>query len=125
MRRSVASTKNRGTELDSAFELRLARGFTRVRLAPCFAVSQRAISRLERVVEYLAVPFLVALCEVPQRSADELLGLNPSPKVAAHVQPPEEKRLWRHLKVVAAIPEREQRAVLRIVDTAARAGSDR
>lgn len=110
--------------MDSPFELRLARGFTRVRLAPCFAVSQRAVSRLERVVEYLAVPFLVALCEVPQRSADELLGLNPSPK-AAHGQPPEEKRLWRHLKVVAAIPEREQRAVLRIVDTAARAGSDR
>jgi hypothetical protein len=32
-----------------------------------------------------------------------------------------EKRLWRHLKLVASLPERDQRAVLRIIDSTAKA----
>lgn len=36
-------------------------------------------------------------------------------------QPPEEKRLRRHLRVVAQLPERDQRTVLRLIDTAAKA----
>ncbi len=56
-----------------------------------------------------------------QSSADELLGRKPPPKLAAVRQPPEEKRLWRHLRVVASLPERDQRAVLRIIDSTAKA----
>lgn len=102
-------------------ELRLARGITQVEFASSVGVSQRAISRLETVAEYPTVPLHVALCEVLQTSADELLGLKPPPKVAGLRQPPEEKRLWRHLKVVASLPERDQRAVLRIIDSTAKA----
>jgi hypothetical protein len=54
-------------------------------------------------------------------SSDTLLGLKPLPKSAADTQAPEEKRLWRHLRVVAQLPERDQRAVLRLIDTAAKA----
>lgn len=54
-------------------------------------------------------------------SSDELLGLKPAPRVEAPRQPPEEKRLWRHLRIVAQLPERDQRAVLRLIDSAARA----
>lgn len=102
-------------------ELRLARGLTQVQLASSLGVSQLAISRLETVAEYPTVPLLVALCEVLQTSADELLGLKPPPKVAALRQPPEEKRLSGHLKVVASLPERDQRAVLRIIDSTGKA----
>jgi len=55
-------------------------------------------------------------------STDELLGLKPPPRVDPRRQPADERRLWRHLKLVASLPERDQRAVLRIIDTAARAG---
>lgn len=92
-----------------------------MQLATTLGVSQRAISRLETVAEYPTVPLLVALCEALQASADELRGLKPPPKTAAPRQPPEEKRLWRHLKAVASLPERDQRAVLRLIDTAAKA----
>ena len=102
--------------------LRLARGLTQVQLASTLGVSQRAISRLETVAEFPTVPLLIALCSALQASADELLGLKAPPRAAAPRQLPEEKRLWRHLKVVASLPERDQRAVLRIIDTAARAG---
>lgn len=102
--------------------LRQARGLTQVQLASALGVSQRAISRLETVAEFPTVPLLIALCETLRTSADELLGLKAPPRVAAPRQAPDEKRLWRHLKVVASLPERDQRAVLRIIDTAARAG---
>ncbi len=105
--------------------LRLARGLTQVQLAATLDVSQRAISRLETVAEYPTVPLLLQLCRVLKVSADELLGLKPAPRVEPLRQPPEEKRLWRHLRVVARLPERDQRAVLRLIDTAARAGSGR
>lgn len=47
-------------------------------------------------------------------SADELLGLKPPPKVETPRQPPDEKRLWKHPRLVAQLPERDQRAVLRL-----------
>lgn len=101
-------------------ELRLARALTQVQLAAAVGVSQRAISPLKTVADYQPVPLLVALCDVLQSSADELLGRRPPPKVAALRQPPEENRLWRHLK--ASLRERDQRVVLRFIDTAARVG---
>ena len=67
------------------------------------------------------VPVLLEFCRALKVSSDELLGLKPPPKVAAPRQPPDEKRLWRHLRVVAQLPERDQRAVLRLIDTAAKA----
>lgn len=101
--------------------LRQARGLTQVQLAATLRVSQRAISRLETVAEYPTVPLLVALCEALQTSADELLGRKPPPKAALVRPGPEEKRLMRHLKRVAELPERDKRAVLRFIDTATRA----
>lgn len=97
-----------------------ANGLTQVQLAASLCVSRRAISRLETVAEYPTVRLLIALCDVLQTSADELLGLKP-PKVASFRERPEEKRVWCHLKVVASLPERDQRAVLRIIDSTARA----
>ncbi len=82
---------------------------------------QRIISRLETVADFPTVPILLELCRVLRVSSDELLGLKAPPRVETPRQPPEEKRLWRHLRVVAQLPERDQRAVLRLIDTAARA----
>ena len=45
-------------------------------------------------------------------------GSQAPPRVEVPRQPPEEKRLWRHMKLVAKLPERDQRAVLRLIDTA-------
>lgn len=50
-------------------ELRLARRLAQGQLATGVGVSQRAILRLETVVEYPNVPLLVALCDVLRPSA--------------------------------------------------------
>lgn len=102
-------------------EFRLARGLTQIQLAAAAGTSQR-VSHYESVAEYPSVDVLIAVARVLHVSTEELLGLKPPPRVALPQQAPEEKRLWRHLKVVASLPERDQRAVLRIIDTAARAG---
>ena len=101
--------------------IRQARGLTQTQLADATGTSQRIISRLETVADFPTVPILLELCRVLRVSSDELLGLKAPPRVEAPRQPPEEKRLWRHLRVVAQLPERDQRAVLRLIDTAARA----
>lgn len=101
--------------------VRQARGLTQVQLAEATGTTQRVVSRLETVAEYPTVPVLLEFCRALRVSADELLGLKPPPKVEPPRQPPEEKRLWRHLRVVAQLPERDQRAVLRFIDTASRA----
>lgn len=101
--------------------LRQQRGLTQVQLAAAIGSTQRVVSRLETVAEHPTVPVLVALAGALKVSADELLGLKPAPRVEAPRQAPEEKRLWRHLRVVAALPERDQRAVLRLIDSVARA----
>jgi transcriptional regulator with XRE-family HTH domain len=103
-------------------QLRQARGLTQVQLAAAIDSSQRVISHYETVAEYPTVQALVALARVLRVSTDELLGLKPPPRNAPAPPPPrEERRLWRHLRVVARLPQRDQRAVLRLIDTAARA----
>lgn len=102
--------------------LRLARGLTQMQLADAAGTSQRGVSHYETVAEYPAVEVLTSLAKVLHFTTDELLGLKPPPRIEVPRQPPKEKRLWRHLKLVAKLPERDQRAVLRLIDTAARAG---
>ena len=101
--------------------VRQARGLTQVQLAKATGTTQRVVSRLETIADFPTVPVLLELCRALRVSADELLGLKAPPRVEAARQPPEEKRLWKHLRLVAQLPERDQRAVLRLIDTAARA----
>lgn len=101
--------------------LRQQRGLTQTQLAQASGVTQRAISYYETMPGYPAAPAIIALAKALRVSSDELLGLKALPKSAAAGNAPEEKRLWRHLRVVAQLPERDQRAVLRLIDTAARA----
>lgn len=121
--RIVPSKKEPATEFGRRLvQLRQARGLTQVQLAAAIESSQRVISHYETVAEYPTVHALVSLAKVLHVSTDELLGLKTPARVEIPKQPPEEKRLWRHMKLVAKLPERDQRAVLRLIDTAARAG---
>lgn len=99
--------------------LRQRRSLTQVQLAEAAGLTQRAISYWETMPGYPAAPAIVALARALRVSADELLGLKALPKSASVAQPAAEKRLWKKLRLVAALPERDQRAVLRLIDSAA------
>ena len=51
----------------------------------------------------------------------ELLGLKPPPHAAPAVQEddPETRRLWKRFQVVTQLPEKDQRAVIRLINSLA------
>lgn len=99
--------------------LRQHRGFTQVHLAEAAGLSQRVISYYETMPGYPSVPAIIALATALRVSADELLGMKTLPKSVSQEQPPGERRLWKKLRQVAQLPERDQRAVLRIINSVA------
>jgi transcriptional regulator with XRE-family HTH domain len=105
--------------------LRQQRGLTQVQLAAASGITQRAISYYETMPGYPAAPAIIALAKALRVSADELLGLKPLPHALTTVQQPEERRLWKQFRRVAALPERDQRAVLRLINSVASAADAR
>jgi len=58
--------------------------------------------------------FLVALVRTLGVTADELLGLKPS-KIEHRKEDPKRRRLWKRFQRMASLPERDQRAVIRLI----------
>jgi transcriptional regulator with XRE-family HTH domain len=108
---------------NSAFGRRLTairqnRGLTQTQLAELIGSTQRAISYYETVADSAPGPIVAQLAQALEVSADELLGLKP-PKKARHQAPedPETKRLWKKFQQVRELPEKDQRAVIRLVNS--------
>jgi transcriptional regulator with XRE-family HTH domain len=96
------------------FALRTARGYTQVDLAKALGATQRVISYYETKGELPTPEFLVALVRTLGVSADELLGIKP-PKLATEELG--KRKLWKRFKRMAALPERDQRAVIRLISS--------
>jgi hypothetical protein len=82
--------------------------------------SQRAISSYETVAEFPPAAVIVQLARALHVSTDELFGLK---TVRVRVRPanghddPETRRLWKKFQQVAALPEKDRRAVIRLVNS--------
>lgn len=98
------------------FALRTARGFTQVSLAKALGTTQRVISYYETKGELPPADFLVALVRTLGVSTDELLGLKPS-KLEHKKEDPKRRRLWKRFQRMASLPERDQRAVIRLINS--------
>lgn len=98
------------------YALRTARGFTQVDLAKALGTTQRAISYYENQAECPPSSVLVALARVLRVTADELLGLKP---VKLAHEDREKRRLWKRFRKMASLPERDQRAVVRLINSLA------
>jgi transcriptional regulator with XRE-family HTH domain len=97
------------------FALRTARGLTQVDVAKALGTSQRVISYYETKGELPTPDFLVALVRILGTTADELLGIKP-----AKLRPdntPEQRRLWKRFQRMESLPERDQRAVIRLINS--------
>jgi transcriptional regulator with XRE-family HTH domain len=98
-------------------DLRAERGVTQSQLADMIGSSQRAISAYETVAEYPPTAVLVELAQALQVSTDELLGIkSPTPSDRAH-DSPEIRRLWKKFQQVLSLPEKDRRAVIRLVNS--------
>lgn len=101
--------------------LRKARGLTQVQLAEATRTTQRSISYYENDDGVPPSSIVMVLAQALQVSADELLGLKPPPKAApaASGDDAETRRLWNRFQVVTQLPEKDQRAVIRLINSLA------
>jgi transcriptional regulator with XRE-family HTH domain len=111
--------KQEGTDFGTRLAaLRKARGLTQVQLAKAANTTQRAISYYENEPGYPPAPAVIALAGALRVTTDELLGVKP-PKPDRRNEDPETRRLWRKFQQVADLPEKDQRAVIRLINSLA------
>jgi transcriptional regulator with XRE-family HTH domain len=126
---TIASEMPRRKKEDSSFGPRLtairrARGLTQVQLAQAAGSTQRSISYYENDDGIPPAAVVIALARALMVSADELLGLKP-PRVERVNDDAETKRLWKRFQMVTALPEKDQRAVIRLINSLVAAGASR
>jgi len=98
--------------------IRKARGFTQVQLAEAARTTQRAISYYETEVGFPPAPAVIGLAKALDVTTDELLGVKP-PKVERIDDDSEARRLWKRFHLVAVLAERDQKAVIRLINSLA------
>lgn len=94
---------------------------TQVDLAEAAGTTQRAISYYENEAGYPPAAQLVALAKALKVTTDELLGLKAA-KPDPRAEDPETRKLWKKFQLVASLPERDQRAVIRLINSLAGSG---
>jgi transcriptional regulator with XRE-family HTH domain len=100
-------------------ELRRQRGLTQVQLAEAIDSTQRAISYYENHTGYPPAPVVAQLAQALEVSTDELLGLRSSRRARAARQNdnPEVRRMWKKFQQLLTLPEKDRRAVMRLVNS--------
>jgi transcriptional regulator with XRE-family HTH domain len=97
--------------------IRKARGLTQVQLAKTAQSTQRAISYYETDDGVPPASAVIALARALQVSTDELLGLR-APKIERLKEDdPETRRMWKRFRQVSSLPERDRKAVIRLINS--------
>jgi transcriptional regulator with XRE-family HTH domain len=102
---------------------RTARGLTQVQLAELTRSTQRNISYYETGAGYPPATAIAELANVLDVSADQLLGLRNgrTPAARKEQEDPQLRRLWKKFQQVARLPDKDQRAVIRLINSLAKA----
>ncbi len=124
---TIASEMPRSKRQDPGFgprlaSIRKARGLTQVQLAKAAGSTQRSISYYENDDGIPPASAVIALAKALRVSSDELLGMRP-PRVDRLENDAETKRLWKRFQMMTALPEKDQRAVVRLINSLVAASS--
>jgi len=103
--------------------VRKARGLTQVQLAELTRSTQRNISYYETGAGYPPAPVIAELADALGVSADQLLGVRSgkTPAAKQEQEDPQLRRLWKKFQQVARLPDKDQRAVIRLINSLANA----
>lgn len=96
--------------------IRLERGLTQIELAEAIGSNQRLISYYETVADHPPAAVITELARALKVSTDELLGVKPL-RVVRSQEDPEARRLWKKFQQVMRLPEKDRRAVIRLVNS--------
>ncbi len=101
--------------------LRRQRGLTQVELAARIQATQRSISYYESPGGHAPASVLVKLAQALDVSTDELLGVTRSRKRVLKGESPRDLQLWRRFQLLVQLPDRDQKAVMRMINSLASA----
>ena len=104
--------------------LRKAREMTQIDLANAVGTTQRSISYYEAVADFPPTVVVVALAKALGVTPDDLLLDTKALPAAVSENPnnnPEVRRYWKRFQQLMGLPEKDQRAVLRMLDTMTKA----
>lgn len=119
-RRGLATDEGARRIGEHIARLRKERGITQVEMAERIGLSQSIVSKYESGELRLHAELIVRLAEVFRTSTDEVLGVKSATvSGAAEHGGRTEQRLMKKLRQVAQLPERDQRAVLRLINSVA------
>jgi transcriptional regulator with XRE-family HTH domain len=104
--------------------IRKARGLTQVQLAEAAETTQRAVSYYETEAGFPPAPAVIALARALKITTDELLGVKP-PKIERVKEDPEARRQWKRFQRISTLPERDQKAVARLINSLVAVGAAR
>lgn len=96
------------------YELRKARGLTQIDLAKALGTSQRAVSYYETVADFPPAETIVQLAKILGVHVDELLGTK---RMKIEKEDPETQRLWKKFRQVLELPEKDRRAIIRMINS--------
>ncbi len=91
---------------------RKAKGLTQKELGEKVNVSNRVIAYYETETEYPPAHLILPLAEALKVSTDELLGKKATNKALDT----NNAALWKKLKVVATLPQKDKKAILHYID---------
>jgi transcriptional regulator with XRE-family HTH domain len=115
------ATTNKDSFGQRLIALRKERDMTQVQLAKAAQVTQRAISYYETDGGSPPGPVIAQLAQALKVSADELLGIKAAPREASGFErvasDPEKQRLWKRFQRITMLPERDQKAVIRLINS--------
>ncbi len=119
MSRQKASPSVFGSRLIAA---RRARGVTQTQLADAIGSTQRAISYYEAEGGNPPMEVAAKIAKALGTTADDLLGLAENPDTTTP-ETNDERRLWKRFRQLLTLPEKDRRAVLRMLDSLTKASA--
>jgi transcriptional regulator with XRE-family HTH domain len=102
--------------------LRREHDLTQVQLAKAANTTQRAISYYETDGGFPPAPLVASFAQALGISADELLGIKRTRLAVKPERPNGDRRLWKRFQKMTSLPERDQRAVIRLINSLASSG---
>lgn len=128
MTRPKQPTPNETGFAQRLLAIRKRKGITQLELADMINSTQRNISHYETGKGYPAVHIIPDIAKALGVTTDELFGINGNgrkKKAAARdvdKDSPETNRIWKKFKKVAELPDRDQRAVIRLINSLTKPG---
>jgi len=102
--------------------IRKARGLTQVELAKAIGATQRSISYYENDDGVPPASAVIALARALKVSADEFAGDEVAPSERVN-DDGDTKRPWKRFQIMTTLPEKDQRAMVRLINSLVAANS--